>query len=160
MAEQENRTGRRGALFSDQKKALPPEVCHKKKTNFQKKTKGSNLRTPNCAPRKGHDTKGPQIPIKTLVHVLRFGNARWRSKCVAAPWKEEEEERGGRKEEGKERKAGSGAQPREIFLKTRFYPLSGPRWGLSFAFLDSSHRDLPFGETPTPGGRLDTKIRL
>ena len=72
--------------------------------------------------------------------------------------REEEEERGGRKEEGKEGKAGSGAEPRRFFLKTRFYPLSGPRWGLSFAFLHSSHRGLPFGETPSPRGRLDAEI--
>ena len=91
---------------------------------------------------------------------MRLGNGIGLSNCTVAPWKEEEEERGGRKEEGKEGKAGSGAQPLRIFLKTRFYPLSGPRWGISFSFLDSSHRDLPFGETPTPGGRLDAKIGL
>ena len=93
-----------------------------------------------------------------LCHFLCFGKALWLPRGIGGPGKEEEEERGGRKEEGKEGKAGSGAQPRRIFLKTRFYPLSGPRWGISFSFLDSSHRDLPFGETPSPGDRLDAKI--
>ena len=32
------------------------------------------------------------------------------------------------------------------FLKVRFYPASGPRGGLSIAFLSSSRRDLSLGE--------------
>ena len=46
MAEQENRTGRRGALFSDQKIALPPGVSHKKKNEFPKKNEGVELKDP------------------------------------------------------------------------------------------------------------------
>ena len=65
---------------------------------------------------------------------------------------------GKRRREKKEEKTGSGAEPRRNFLKTRFYPLSGPRSGLSFAFLYSSHRDLPFGETLSSRGRLDAEI--
>ena len=58
------------------------------------------------------------------------------------------EERGERKEGGERegREAGSGAQPRRSILKSGFYPASGPRWALSFVFLDSSHRDLPADE--------------
>ena len=67
-----------------------------------------------------------------------------------------------KREEGEGRRkggeTGSGAEPRRNFLKTQFYPLSGPRWGLSFAFLYSSHRDLPFGETLSSRGRLDAEI--
>ena len=45
------------------------------------------------------------------------------------------------------------------FLKTRFYPVSRPRGAFSFAFLDSSHRDLPLGEVRTIIGRLEAPIR-
>ena len=62
-------------------------------------------------------------------------------------WKREE-----RKKEREGREAGSGAQPRRSILKSGFYPASGPRWALSFVFLDSSHRDLPAGEVSARSG--------
>ena len=52
--------------------------------------------------------------------------------------------RGGERDERrrKREKRGPGRSPGKI-LKTRFYPVSRPRGAFSFAFWDSSHRDLP-----------------
>ena len=47
---------------------------------------------------------------------------------------------------GRGGEAGSGAQPPAKFSKIAFYPLSRPRLGFLFVFLDSTHRDLPLGE--------------
>ena len=74
------------------------------------------------SPGQGHNKKRSQKQKKIVGHFLRLQIARWLSECVAVPWKEEEEERGGRKEEGKERKAGSGAQPRGNFSKNAILP--------------------------------------
>ena len=52
----------------------------------------------------------------------------------------------GRKKKRKGRGNGVRGEAPAKFLKSEFYPLSRPRWRLSFAFLGSSHRDLPGGE--------------
>ena len=59
----------------------------------------------------------------------------------------QEKKRGKRKKEEEER-VGNGVRgeaPAKYF-ESAFYPLSRPRWRLSFAFLSSSHRGLPAGE--------------
>ena len=52
----------------------------------------------------------------------------------------------GRKKKRKGRGNGVRGEAPAKFFKSAFYPLSRPRWPLSFAFLSSSHRDLPAGE--------------
>ena len=52
----------------------------------------------------------------------------------------------GRKKKRKGRGNGVRGEAPAKFFKSAFYPLSRPRWRLSFAFLSSSHRGLPAGE--------------
>ena len=58
----------------------------------------------------------------------------------------------GRKKKRKGRGNGVRGEAPAKFFKSAFYPLSRPRWRLSFAFLSSSHRGLPAGEVSAGSG--------
>ena len=64
------------------------------------------------------------------------------------------------KEGGGRRRSGARGAAPALFFKMRFYLVSGPRWGLSLVFLDSSRRDLPADEVSAGQGSVQSGFEI